>query len=444
MRSKWRTWLAMLLVLFAGFLTWRVLDDTPQAGFDISGRPECGHDAADTIPSALFAGLEHIPEFHDCQRFVLTSDTGPRYDSLYAIYASRTLEWIIDSLGPSLPNTLTQLQADSAYRARVRNPNAPVPPPDPGSPVRPYHAVESAALVAAEGDYPRLGISRGLNCLYVGRFTASATDGSETWFARMVPNVAREDASCDLRAFGDLPPGTDLQVARSVSTEFTRSSDYPPVARWDWDRREKQQYIGIKCGVAWCEIGPVGFTPSPPLPVASNADSSVRRVRLIKGWYDQQLLAKLTEDGGMQPSGVLGTVIADPRLGQWSDADFLEKHADVAQVVLEVLEGNERRTLMYYQKKYNVHPARYDGPAKLAIRNTAEENPSGYWNARIRRGGLFGLFTDKNVNIVRRAVDRTTFNESYVVPAVARWRWIQGDEGIWTRCTDGCCEMSYY
>jgi hypothetical protein len=28
--------------------------------------------------------------------------------------------------------------------------------------------------------------------------------------------------------------------------------------------------------------------------------------------------------------------------------------------------------------------------------------------------------------------------------SAARWRWIPGDEGIWTRCANGCCQLTAF
>lgn len=400
-------------------------------------RPECGHDAADSIPSELIVGTGHVPEFNDCQRFVLRTDTGFVYGGLFAIYASRTLEQVVDSLGLPLPDSVAEGVADSAWQANSGRQGS--PPDRQRGELAPYHAVSAAALIAAAGAYEPLRIARGLNCLYVGRLAG------EEWFARLVPNVPPDQSDCSAGALGEIYGAVVLEVKRDTTVEFRQPSDFPPVARWDWDRERSEQYIGIACGTGWCEVGRRGFTPSPLLSMEGAASVGSQRVRRIKGWYDQQLLAKGNSAATLRPSGVMGTVIPVEDLAQKSDQDFIDDDVEVAHVVLEDV-GNDPKTLKDYQRKYNFHPASFRKPARILIRDARENGePNDIWDAEVNRGWLswpWPWWMDKKVK--RRPVPDEFKAIGYKVPGVARWRWLQVDDGVWIRCSEGCCEMSIY
>jgi hypothetical protein len=54
-----------------------------------------------------------------------------------------------------------------------------------------------------------------------------------------------------------------LQRGNSLTVVAKRlvhdDKDIPPVARWDYDTANHQQYIGLRCGGEWCEVGHSGF-----------------------------------------------------------------------------------------------------------------------------------------------------------------------------------------
>src|SRR5207245_9510779 len=103
-----------------------------------------------------------------------------------------------------------------------------------------------------------------------------------------------------------------------VSTQANDAA-YPPVARWDWDPAHHEQYIGIKCGVAWCEVGSQQFAPAPALTAGPSFDpvtgftatTGSDHVYTIKGWYDEQQLAVPAGDG-LAPGACHGVLMPKP------------------------------------------------------------------------------------------------------------------------------------
>ncbi len=383
----------------------------------IADRAECGHDSGREMKAvSQVADIIDVPEFHDCQRFIVEDSKRLVYDSLFAIYASQRLDSLEPRLGPVL---------------------VPSAPPSVVT-LAPQVRTALAAVVHAEGAYPRLGIKPGTNCLYVWREYTGAAPAAALWSARMISGVS--DANCPDLALSDLPDGTNLRVDRRQIEDFASPSDYPPVARWDWDAGNRAQYIGVTCGAAWCEVFNGTLNSSPPLPVSSTDSREVRRVRLIKGWYDQQLLATEGSPGKLVPSKVMGTIVPDVRLGRFTLADFEAREMHVADIGLVSEIGPADPVLAKYQAKFNFAATTVDRPVTMGLRKPSQP-VKGLWEA-----GIISSSAGPRVirAVMRRPVDPAFTAKKYRVPGVARWRWMRTDEGSWIRCDEGCCEMSNY
>ncbi len=411
---------------------------------------ECGHHGpGPLVESALIDPIKDVPEFHDCQRFIVDVERVATYDSLFAIYASASLPSLIRQLGEPLKQDAVTVVGTGNVATELAD-----LPGIPRDSVRSLvattivfsapHKLVAVGLIVAGNDYDALGIKPGVNCLYVGRYDLA--DGiPESWFAVVLNSVSGPEANCSETDVTQIDPARSkrLQVTRVIASEFTADSDYPPVARWDWDVANRQQYIGIACGAAWCEVGEAGFLPSAALPVVEGLTSKQRRVRTVKGWYDQQFLAKKGPAGKLVPSGVLGTIVADPDLGSKEDADFEAGYVPVARVYLASPGTPDAEALEEYQSKFAFVPQSSlepDGARVLTLKGKRNETK---WNARIRKSDFwFPPIKYKSKDITRRPVRQEFIDAGYEVPAVARWRWMKKDEGTWTRCSAGCCEMS--
>src|SRR5262245_60150998 len=199
----------------------------PTTRIDLS-RPECPQgrldievvDTVDSVPTVrhiteipVAGPITNIPEFHDCQRFIGKSGNDLKYGPLVAIFAHHLL--------------------DSLYTGQF----------DPTS----AQANEAAGeIYSYDGAYDPLFIRQGFNCLYLRQVT------QRDWEAYMT-SVGNDEKGC----LKPLVRGNKLSVvAKRVAKH---ESDVPAVARWDYDTVNQRQYIGIKCGGQWCEIGHSGF-----------------------------------------------------------------------------------------------------------------------------------------------------------------------------------------
>lgn len=421
-RIGWVILIGLVLAWVAGALIVNFVD----LSAPLATRHECPHDwnpkehqAGVTLSEA--GPIASIPEFHDCQRFiVLDANQRPVYDSLYAIYASFTL--------PTLSRRLDSLDSIADH---------------PGS-----LGLPAAQIWTDNGKDPRLGITTILSCLYL--FHGPRWPKVEEWRARVTPgNETRGTCAPTLSSSEDR--GAPLQVRpTSFPDRHLTDQDYPPVARWDWDSVHHQQYIGIKCGAAWCEVGPDGFAPSAPYLPPSGMSPKEQRVYLVKGWYDEQFLSPAGGSHDANPTTIKGTIIPDPKLGDYTTpAEFAGKWIRVAEVMLS-------QSAPDYKRKFNFdagHLFQRTNTIYLCYGTRLEcfgartfifwwayptcKNGKGWWERTVAVDGRIMHTCEVRRPNTDPTLDR---GDAPTVPGTTRWRWQANDETTWKRCLQGCCE----
>jgi hypothetical protein len=329
----------------------------------IVDRPECPHDGllspiggVSISPISLTAIFTSIPEFHDCQRFVV--DVGSRliYQSVYAIYAAPGLE--------------------SKFNNGSRG--------------------AAATIVSDGGTYGPLGITPGVNCLYL-------EPTGTTWKALLVPNGLNGNCPVNpLRLIGF----ANYDVVVDPLPAGLTADDVPAVARWDWDAENRVQYIGIRCGDRWCEIGPRGFQPAPALAVPAGVNGRDRRVYLIKGWYDRQLLARPGSEPAV-PSSRIGVLVPHFDLPSLAESTQLQPVGD------QLMTGPVEAVRVYLDDDINL-------VGSLWVTNAAGSNGTYGWGGIVE--ALDG--TRRLSSVVYRSHSGTNIT----IPATARWRWNPGSE----------------
>lgn len=442
---------------------------------------ECPHDFTPFLDSTVVPGeltlpgrITNVPEFHDCQRFIVTKGEGFGYLPVFAIFGAWDLPARWDSV-VAHPDTshaearitypIDSMSADLATTADFNRVRSPAPSPPSANPALSPNSRSGWGFVEilAEGKYVPLGIGPGFNCVYLF-MTQSGLQ------ARMVQFGGREP-DCALPVDPDTLAGTDLQVRRPRNRWHQRAEDFPSAARWDWDPEHKIQYFGVKCGAGWCEVGPPGFLAStiPILPsVPDEAASYWHRVRHIKGWFDQQRLAPAQGKDPLSPEAGWGEVFADPLLQKAVVATFSDRWVLVARARMDAslpdyatkwnlgpAGAQNKENLLYfchavwsvcYGKARNVRAFAHGyNPADTRTPECGDdrdydgvlEPDKGTWWVGIvsTSGGVrFGC-------VIRRdhAKDFAAYGLS--PNGTARWRWRDDDETIWASCAEGCCQV---
>lgn len=403
--------------------------------------PECPHTwdviqvrdsskrRSDVISLSVTGGLSvpgpttNIPEFHDCQRII--KEDG-QYGPLMAVFAAADLSERTFEAQHTTRESLTTFAA-----AEVVN-------------------------LSADYSYQPLGIEPLFNCLYVYRLPG------EPLRAKMIP-VGPQERACGRAINPIIATGKDLSVRETLKGMYD-PSEIPAVARWDWDRRHREQYIGLRCGNAWCEVGRPAegskpeFVSSPPYltPPGPGPIDGPRRVRAIKGWYDQQVLA-VDHGLSVRPGLIRATIFPDPELKSKQVTDYYNRWVPVSYVAFE-------GTSALYKGKFNFDRIPSVVPLANMNRISLCHGTSLGCNVPltlpIEQGlvnscGKKALFLSPLIESWWARVEAATGSPKRTIykcvirrehpgvniPATARWRWLAEDETEWQYCPNGCCEM---
>jgi hypothetical protein len=377
----------------------------------------------------LVGSITNVPEFHDCQRLLI--DGGKKFGPLVAIFAS-------ESLGV-LDERLAELR--QKHNARI----ADALKEGGDTSALPMQIGKAGALVynLDNADYPQLGIKSGHNCLVLWySFTFE-------WRAALEP--VSDPAKClqvfDVRMLNV----AELKVVPRNPKGIVANAAYAPVTRWDWDPSNGgHQYVGLKCGPAWCEVGDLDFTPVPSygegVPVADP-------MQLIKGWYDEQVLAVPRKWWfGLEPGPVKGIVFPAPEAVGKPWTDYNGQWVPTAYVALN---GTSQRYKDVFNFDETPPNATFSQMNKLVFcfgKKAICKIPSpGTANVKVSKcvvdvGPLeerWWLRIDAATSgrTIYRCVTRYSLSNLPVpIPPTARWRWIADDETVWKECIQGCCE----
>jgi hypothetical protein len=265
--------------------------------------------------------------------------------------------------------------------------------------------------------------------------------------------------------------GTILEV-RASSIAGLAEPDYPAVARWDWDSVNSHQYIGIKCGTAWCQVGnrdhfdtSASYAGPPDLPfkaISSRPLSENQRLRVtaIRGWYDEQLLDAANS---YKPSPLRGILIPNPHIHNLN-AKLKAYDSKWVQVGFAVVIAGDYHKWNYRRLVNEVLLCHGSASSCNVDENQLPEPPSamtlhscenaGWWASvqplRVLTSaqGTEYLPDGKLKYFCLRETDHqheldnlnTRFPDMVSsIPGTARWRWLWQDAGSWYGCMAASC-----
>ena len=276
--------------------------------------------------------------------------------------------------------------------------------------------------------YKRLQLANGLNCiwLYLPPPPAGASyDGTETKDLPFRAYVSHPSAGskCDRQA----PVGEPLSVV-SVQAAQLADSVYPPVARFDVDSLGWPVF-GFRCLNAFCEFGtPKGKTRRPLDIPPGNVPVSqeLRKVSVIKGWHDEQVLAIRDQAGYWRQSGARAHITPEPAAANYDSASFDHQWRRVATLFIHDLDRKSKYAVVWHLA---------NGPNEVWFQFDGRQ-----WQAEIRRDTVIG---DRTVTLRHpmRYMTRT-LHYDVAVPADVRFRWTGLDDGVWAPCGQACCKAA--
>ena len=111
----------------------------------------------------------------------------------------------------------------------------------------------SIAVVWTSGSYAPLGLAAKFSCIVLQWEGPVASRVPRNYHAWMVHVTEQQSCASPL----DLPTSSAFDLG-AVELPAQGNADgpdeIPPVARWDWDARRGEQYVGIACPYGWCEL----------------------------------------------------------------------------------------------------------------------------------------------------------------------------------------------
>ena len=343
-----------------------------------------------SVVYALRAGRTFENEVHDCQRLVVAEQEGLAFGALVGIF----------------PLNFALRLPDIVFSVR------PIP----------------VATVYNWGDfngqaeaYDPLGLQPEWNCLWLHRLNATG----DQWRAAITNDV---DRPC---IYHERPTDFPLDVLR-----LHHPSDMPETARWGWDDQSEVQLLGVKCGSAWCWVGP-------PSQWQDNARELSGDPHItVPGWFDEQHL-DLPASAGPDPLVPGPIAIVTPSEGFYHAAGqqrgthldrmtgFFRQAPDVAHIEIP---------------GHSVAPPTYAlkwGFRTLPVRVRMQVPPTGNnpWpNAR-------STYLRPDGNDGRSVAPTRISNAMHGALGSVRWRWhdTRSTVSLWSACGIGgkdCCDTN--
>lgn len=374
--------------------------------------------SAQVVPSSIpFEGrssdsLFRIPEFSDNQRFLRGANEYGPFVRAYALLQTQKLTianfnsgWQL--VGLVLVDTWTA-HVDRDYTVGGADGKTGVTPV-PGGKMVP-------SIPAGWPSLKVLGLGKGWNCVFLKHTGASRGAG---WSAEVVAPVVFPDM--DTHCSTERAVGTRLRVLPVVGSD---SPDAYPGAARILPLAAPWYGLGFRCANVWCNLVPGQAGVVPPPAQSGVAGVPVTTFSTIPGWFDDQRLsiaagASATSATQLRASSQ-ASIVPDSALASWRVQDFEQTRRLVARIVVKPpIEGK-------YQSKWGLEK----GVNKVYIQLTNDTT------------GVAWIETESS-HVTKLLVHRKDHHHAiptgYVMPATARWAWIDSDDAVWIYCDIGCC-----
>jgi hypothetical protein len=391
-----------------------------------------GGPTTDTIMAKLGWSHYRIWEYNDEQR--LNNGNGV-YGPIAHIFASDALGGMTlntfnaaASMGKLVGILFINPQLGSALRYPLgRQIAATIPAAALGGPISPTQVAAAATalgLPQLPTTYSQLSLSWGYNCVYLRH---NGQGQKENWKAYVVP--ARISGHPCPAAHATAP---EIPVIAAQFAGFTAHADYPAVARFHegtQGQMPNMPLFGLKCARAWCFVMPGAGADTLPRFFANARPTAVNWQ--VPGWQDFQHLANWNPNPPsphLDPDwGFHAAIVADRSLGQYTLATFKaagQRNRWIHVATIHVDDTPPPAT------KYHTKWRLKSGNSEMYLR----------WET----GGWNGILIVGNTGTAADTVPLSVFRKDHSphdVPGTAKWRWVEKDEEVWVRCSQGCCKV---
>jgi hypothetical protein len=351
-------------------------------------------DSTKQMPSGVLAWPTlSVPEFQDDQRFTDGSGPSRRFGPIACVIAHPSLVSYTD---------IDFAQTSGVWVAAIY--------------------VGATPAIATNDPYDDLGLRAGWNCLYM------RSQGLAGVTMRGLVVQPDDEGNCRRQSSWVGRP-----AHRSPITA-TSPAHYPPVARFVEKKNTWRVGIGVKCVARWCNYG----INAPPdvddlaHPVGSTASPTYAR-RAVLGWHDQQhlLIGAVTSSGTGGKATIRSSIVPVHNLETFRTSSHFSGITNVAEIYFP---DNDVAGTKYATGWGFSHSGTTPDTLALQLRAGQDPHLTSSWR-------VFVNSVEKANLKVRYTNHSTIFNPNPYIPGTARWRWKDGDEAIWVRCLDGCCEV---
>lgn len=371
-----------------------------------SQRITCGPKARKGIPDTAQQWMTwDIPEYQDRQRFVQPEDG--EYGPIACVVAADRLDTItlgtftrpsgalvamayVDGASSSRPYANLRMTAVGYYCVILRH----LPQP-------PNRAVALTGF--AEGELDHLSPT-----------AVKASKPDSPWEGFIVPATP---SGCSR-----IGENARMQGMHLIYPSATRDM-FPAAARFMVDN-DGLPGIGVQCDSGWCALGAT-IAKLPQVVHDMTAPSlAAKSRRVVFGWYDDQRLAH-PGTGGLLPvrPSQRASVVPHRALATYKIKDF-KSWTQVATVRFAGQVPTKYRSIwQFLPGRDNIVELMYRGDPNLVAS----------WAVRIN-----GVRNDS------LKVKWTDHGTPMFLAATARWVWKDTDDGLWTKCDWGCCEVEPY
>lgn len=334
------------------------------------------------VVRALTGGTTYENEVHDCQRLVLIAGVDSSFGPLIGL----------------LPLDQAMELADADFTGG-----------------RAVGTVYNWGDTAGNAQpYDPLTIGHRWNCLWL------RPDSQLSWRAALTADAPE---ACYERS----PPAAaayTLDVQRALHPDAI-----PKTARWGWHAVENVHIMGVKCGSAWCWVGPKDLWAADTIHLVGDAHTT------IPGYFDEQHLA--VPGGGWIKPGPIGLLTPSQQLYYLAAAQRALPSVDLFGLATSV---GLRFAKIELPGVQGPPPIPYD--SIWGIRQTPVPRPM---PVTVTLRNQQSTFRDATGGVGRSVTVNPLAGGAHAAVGAVRWRWHDtvNTESIWSACgvkgTD-CCD----